>query len=577
MRFGQRLGLIVAASVLVGTVATTNAGSTGKLPVSVAQQSASPSSSGSPTSSPSSSPRPTSGGATSGPRWLRSACNLPPEQLRRTLRGYYERRSPELTFIPTEPNFFGNFLTTTTHSGPWPYVQRVPLVLYGPGFIRNQGETRVDREVTVADLAPTFAELLRTPFPDNRPGRVLQTALLPRAERNGKPRLILTVVWDGGGWNTLQHWPGAWPHLKEVMDNGTSIAGATAGSNPSVTPAIHANMGTGTFPAAHGIVSIPQRRGSSIVDSWSGHSPANLLVETLADLYDPRTNNRAKVGLVAEHDWHLGMIGHGAMLSKGDKDIAVLTGSKPFETNSRYYRLPSYMQHVPGFQADVETMDRSDGRNNGKWLGHDLPEDHDVGYATPAWTMYQTRLLRKVLNEEGFGKDRTPDLFYTNFKQIDEISHAYFLQSKEMQYSIPYSDKALGELIRWMNSNVGEKRYVLAFTADHGVGPQFTKIGAWAIDMDELIVDVAIHFRVRVTDLFQNQRPQGFWLNMSTMRREGITLGEMADFLLDYTIRDNVRDGQHVRPQYQDRMDERLFDAAFPSNKVTQMSDCKGA
>ena len=512
------------------------------------------------------------------PRWLRAACELPPEQLRRTIRGYYGGRSPELTFVAKEPHYFGDFKKITTHSGPWPYVQRVPLVLYGPGYIRSRGTIQVDREVTVADLAPTFAELLRTPFPDRRPGRVLRSALLPRGERaTKKPRLLMTIVWDGGGWNTLNEWPGTWPNLRRLIDGGVSVEGATVGSSPSVTPAIHATMGTGTFPASHGIVSIPQRRSGRIEDSWAGHSPHNMMVKSLADLYDPRTRNRAKVGMVAEQDWHLGMIGHGAFLDRGDKDVAVLTRTNPFDTNRSYYRLPAYIQNVRGFRRDVETIDRSDGKNNGKWLGHPLPEHHGEGFANPAWTLYQMRLLRRLLKAEGFGRDGTADLFYTNFKQIDEVSHAYFLQSPEMKATIPYSDQALRGLVRWMDNNVGKRRWVLALTADHGVGPRFEDVGAWPINMDQLLLDVAVRFNVRVTELFDSQRPQGFWLDRATMQREGITMAEISNFLLDYEMRDNRADGQNVPVAYETRMDERLFSAAFPSNKVTDMSVCKGA
>ena len=570
MRFGKRAGLIILPATIVAIVSATpylapnvpqgprrldlqTPDSTDERDVAAAQTS-------------------------DGSRAVRSACSLPPEQLRRTLRGYYQGRSPELTFVAKEPHYFGDFKRITTHSGPWGYVQRVPLVLYGPGYIRARGSMDVDREVTVADLAPTFAELIRTPFPDRRPGRVLRGALLPRDERaTKKPRLVVTVVWDGGGWNTLNEWPETWPNLKRLIEGGVSVEGATVGSSPSVTPAIHATMGTGTFPATHGIVSIPQRRNGRIEDSWANHSPQNLLVKTLPDLYDPRTRNRAKVGLVAEQDWHLGMIGHGAFVPRGDKDIAVLTRTNPFQTNMSYYRLPRYMQNVPGFKADVETIDRSDGKNNGKWLGHPLPEDHGEGFANPAWSLYQSRLLRKLLTEEGFGRDRTTDLFYTNFKQIDEVSHAYFLQSPEMKATIPYSDMALGRLVRWMDDNVGEKRWVLALTSDHGVGPRFDEVGAWAISMDQLLVDIAVRFGVRVTELFDSQRPQGFWLDRATMQREGITMDEIAGFLLDYTMGDNRSDGQNVPPGYETRMSERLFSAAFPSHKVTSMSVCRGA
>jgi len=563
MRFSRRATLVIGVAAIAGA-ASLSAGlsPTQEMPL--------------PTTSPSAEQPAADDPVNGRTRWLRSACALPPEYLRRTIRGYYPGRSPELTYVAKAPHFFGNFKDTTTHSGPWPYVQRVPLVLYGPGYVPAKGTVQVDGEVTVADLAPTFAELLRTPFPDRRPGRVLDSALLPRNERaTQKPRLLMTVVWDGGGWNTLDEWPETWPNLQRLIDGGVSIENATVGSSPSVTPAIHTTMGTGTFPSSHGIVSIPHREDGSIKASWAGHSPHNLLVRALADLYDPRTRNRAKVGLLADKDWHLGMIGHGGYIDGGDRDIAVLTGYNPFETNSNYYYLPPYMQNVPGFKADAKAIDPSDGDNDGKWFGRSLPKHRGEGHASPAWTLYQMRLLRKLLGTEGFGKDRVPDLFYTNFKQIDAVSHVYFAQSPQMEATIPYSDRALAGLVRWMDNNVGKQRWVLALTADHGTGPKFETVGAWPIDMEQLQLDVAVRFGVRITDLFDSQRPQGFWLDRGTMKREGITMADISNFLLDYKMRDNRADGQQVPAGYEARMDENLFAAAFPSHRVTRMSDCR--
>ena len=49
------------------------------------------------------------------------------------------RRSGQIVFVPQEPNFVG---TNFPHSGPWNYLQDVPLFLYGPGIIPAVG--RVD-------------------------------------------------------------------------------------------------------------------------------------------------------------------------------------------------------------------------------------------------------------------------------------------------------------------------------------------------------------------------------------------------------------------------------------------------
>ncbi|MDQ4025331.1 MAG: alkaline phosphatase family protein, partial [Actinomycetota bacterium] len=207
--------------------------------------------------------------------WFEAACDLPIEQLRRIRRGYVPGRSPELLVVPREPNYFGSF-ASYTHSGPWDYVQSIPLVFYGPGYIKPQGEITLDRETTIADLAPTLAELLDTPFPGGRPGTAITEALLPEEERAGIPKVIVTVVWDGGGWNVLEAWPDAWPYLRRLMEKGTSVGNSVVGSSPSVTPAVHTNLGTGAFPKQHGIVDIPVREGVEIFGAYDGFTPRFL-------------------------------------------------------------------------------------------------------------------------------------------------------------------------------------------------------------------------------------------------------------------------------------------------------------
>jgi hypothetical protein len=83
---------------------------------------------------------------------LVDACDIEPAYLQRLWRGYTPYRSGDVLLIERYPNGFGK-----RHASPFPYTQDVPLVLYGPGFIRPG---RYEGEATHADLAPTFAELL---------------------------------------------------------------------------------------------------------------------------------------------------------------------------------------------------------------------------------------------------------------------------------------------------------------------------------------------------------------------------------------------------------------------------------
>jgi type I phosphodiesterase/nucleotide pyrophosphatase len=504
--------------------------------------------------------------------WFRAACDLPLDYLRRIRRGTYFGRSPEVTIVPRKPHTFATFVTTQ-HTGPWKYLQEVPLIFYGPGFIKPVGSTTVSHEATVADLAPTVARLIDTPFPERRPGRVLEEILVPRRRR--PPALVLNIVLDGGGWNVLRQWPDEWPFLAKMIEGGASIVDATIGSSPSVTPAIHTTMGTGTWPKRHGIVSIEQRAGDAIVQAYGGTSPRYQRVTSLADIYDPRTGNEAKIGLLAEKNWHMGMIGKGAYHPGGDKDIAVMITEEGTDlfTNPEFYYLPPYLWSTPGFEDDIRRIDAEDGKLDGSWRGVESLNDPQKLLKTPVWVLRQTTLIKKLLAEEGFGRDRVPDLFYTNYKEVDHLGHLYNMLGPEVRDTLRYTDAAIADLVQFLDRRVGRGRWVVTFTADHGQTPLPQSTGAWPIDIDVLEAAIARHFDVDVAELFQEERPHGLWLDRATMRREDITKADISQFVLEQTIADNAV-GREVPDEYKDRLDEHIFAAAFPTAKLPLIWGC---
>ena len=142
---------------------------------------------------------PPSSGARENTDLSMAACSLPHEWLLRTWRGWRPDRGGDVQMIAVEPNFVGSGLP---HVGPWDYVQDIPMLWYGPGYIRAQGV--VDRPVTSVGIAPTEATLLGFPYtaPDGSP---MSEALIPPDERPNPepPKLILTLVWDAGGRDVL--------------------------------------------------------------------------------------------------------------------------------------------------------------------------------------------------------------------------------------------------------------------------------------------------------------------------------------------------------------------------------------
>lgn len=510
--------------------------------------------------------------------WFEAACNLSLSLLERTERGYWPGRGPDLTFIPYGGNPFGNFSFSTTHSGPWPFLQRVPLVLYGPGFIRSHGLVRLDREVTLADVVPTFAKLLGIRPPRTAVGHRLNKSLLLSNGEDRSPRLIATVVWDGGGWNVLNKWRGSWPFLASIMRRGTSVANATVGSSPSITPAVHATLGTGAFPDRHGIVNILQREGSKITASFKGVSPEHLEVKTLADVFDLKTGNQAKVATVAKHAFHLGMMGHGAYLPGGDHDAAVLTegdGGSLLSTNQQWYSLPRYLMGMVGIGAAVEAVDRRDGSLDGRWMGHDLPDDLSElrSNVAPVMTLLQTDISKRLMATEGFGRDNVPDLFFTNYKDIDQVGHAFNFYRPEVQSAVELADDALENLVEFLDRSVGERRWVLLLTADHGQAPLPQEKGDWPIQVGNLTRAVGEFTNQKRNAVIDHIKQNGIWFDMKALRATGASLREVSDFLLSYSIGDNAQ-GVDVPRRYSRRLDEPVFEAAFPSAKLPRILRC---
>jgi len=503
------------------------------------------------------------------PEWFRRACALPPEQLRRLRNGFYEGRSQDVMYVAKNSAFFNGF----AHSGPQRHIQEIPFVLYGPGFVPAAGAITASEEVTSADLAHTFAELLDFELPGDRAGRPVTEALLPEAERPVAPRLLVTVVWDGGGWNVLRRWPDQWPNLRSLIEQGVSIEGATLGSSPSSTPPIHATIGTGTFPSDHGIIDLPQRDGGEVRDSWDGDSPERLDVPTLADLYDLSLDNEPKIGMFGERAWHVGMIGHGSALAGGDNDIAVLTDKESYgdlTTNEDFYSVPPGLEDEEAFRLAIDQVDMEDGRRDGYWMGNDILSTPTDSAWTPAWAIYQTEIIERLLTEQGFGADEVPDLFYVNYKQIDHVAHRWTMDAPEMPEALRHADQELGRLVESLDRIAGAGNWALALTADHGTQP--IPPGGWKIDQSDVTEAVAEHFGVKTGDLVQQDRSTGLWLDLDFMAERGISASAIASFIDAYTLEQDITEGEEAPDAF--GPNDRLFAAAFPTSRLDAIWEC---
>jgi hypothetical protein len=513
--------------------------------------------------------------------YLRRACDMPLRWIRAIDRGWVRgpARAGDIIIVPRPPNYMGTFVNTS-HSGPYDFLQVVPLVFYGPGFIRDLGPWEPAREVTLADIAPTQAEVMGFDW-HRRAGQPLTEIL---EEGSGSPRLVVTVSIDGGGWNLLRRWPRAWPNLASLIRAGTSVEPATVGSSPSITPAAHANMSTGDFPRKHRVSGIAIRGPGGVIQGAFTKSPnqsqppvdpnLNQRLSTLAEDWDLATGNRAEVALLASGNYVLGLIGRGAQLRGGDEDIAgFLNWRGRWKTDGRFYRRPLHMNSLQGALRDgIDALDAADGRADRLWLGHDL--DKTAVISTPAIAPYEARVAHSVMANEGFGRDDVTDLLYLHFKSPDHVGHKWNMISRESRDVLASVDHAVGSLKQWLDTEIGSGDYVMVVTADHGQTP--LGAGGWPMSRSELLRDIGDRFDsvANGNGMLERTSATSLFSDLEEMEANGVTPGDVAAFLSGYTIRDNVTDGDPVPEGFRGRANERILAAAFPGGRLDEIKSC---
>jgi len=506
-------------------------------------------------------------------------------------RGFAPEMSPDVAYIPRPYNvvvrFRGEGLGTldadprSSHSTPWDYHQRVPIMLYGPGYIRD-GEM-VDRAVDLTDIAATLAELTGSAFraPD---GEVLEEALLPEGERNGRPRAIAVVAYDGGGWNLLEQWPDAWPEQRRLGAAGTTYLNATIGSAPSVTTAIHANMGTGAYPEHHGLSEIngrlPDGRiGETFLDE---SDPQLIRLPTFADVFDLEHGNEPWVGILAYESWHLGMMSHGTQTEtidlpgEPDRDLGVIwepgeegdASLGHFTIREDLYELPGGLPGDPELEERLREQDADDGQIDGAWRGWDL-EDPLVVPALPAFVRHQQDALTRLLEQAPLGEDDLTDLLFVELKPTDFAGHLWNMVADEEEPVLRAQDDLLADLVDRLEQVAGPDGYVLIVTADHGQSPLPESSGGLRIHPDVLKRRVEEYFGEPIV---AKVTPSGLFLDRELAADLEIADATVARFVGSLRYRDVLPQDTDLEAIPEETLDERVFAAALPHSYLDRLS-----
>jgi hypothetical protein len=471
-----------------------------------------------------------------------------------------------LSLVPLDPR--------TSHASLWMYLERIPLAVYGPGIVEPSDS--IER-VSLADLAPTTAELIGfSEWPVDRPGEVL-----PGIRLTGRrPKIVVTYVFDGGGWNVLDQWPDDWPTLKRLMTQGANYRNALTGSFPAVTACAHATIGTGAFPRVHGVTGHNIRGGSYGSRKAYGEpgtaDPSDILVPTLADLYSASTGNAAWVGQIGYQVWHMGMIGFGGADRAADqKPVGVYwnEGTAAWAPhNPDLFRLPSAMPGPEVYGAHQATWSTSAKASEAAtWGPKFTPKGGQSPCCSPPVVEYQHDLIVATLDSEPIGEGR-PSLLYTTYKSPDYTGHIYNMLNDWEGLMLHTVDDQLAKLEAELEARYpGE--YVLIVTADHGQCPLPDDVNGVRLDPIQLTHVIEERFGAGPGSVVQDVWPSEVYLNVDGLRDSGATVDDVAAHIRHLTYRQNLGPYVPRSAVEQDLLDDPEFAAVFGSTWLDAHSD----
>ena len=461
----------------------------------------------------------------------------------------------------------------TTHASSWDYDTDIKFVLYGPGFVKEGVRLA---KTTLQNIAPTYARLIGANAPKGSMGRVMTEALVPTSK---KPKIILTIVMDGGGRSLYDAWPDAWPVIKGLAARGVEYMDAKVTQLETATAVSHVAIGTGGYPLTTRIVGneIYAPAKKQVIQSFPDYSPEFIMAPTLADEYGVSAGHKPVViGTSFQDRAAMGMVGHGAAHHPGNKNHIVVLYAQP--------KKPAWKEQFPGGDEEHRPMTNIDlytfpaylrGRSpmpyvkeltggSGIWMAHKVDDSSNVRF-TPAYVEFECDNMLMMMDREPIDRDDVTALVYMSMKPTDYAAHRWGLESLEARAALRAQDACVGKLIQKLNARVGEGNYMVTITADHGMMPMPEVTGGHRLSLRTLLemIDKKFGAKIGLGGGFIN-----LWFDQAKMKELGITHEDVAAYLRSLTAGDYYGPREKWPAYLAYRPDERLFFNAYTFEQV---------
>ena len=363
---------------------------------------------------------------------------------------------------------------------------------------------------------------------------LLLSSLVPTdtSAQSAKPSLVVILVVDQMRRDYIQDYGPKWTKgLRRLVDQGAWFTKAAYPYATTLTCAGHATISTGTLPSTHGIISngwwdrATQQAVSCTSDgdarevpygdrkATTGGSARMLEVPSLASVIGKADGRVVVLSLKRAS---------AAMLAgQGRGDAVLWFQGGGWSSSTAWAEAPEKSLLRAAERAPIEgdfgqmwerALKKSDYKFSDKGLAEKPPSEWDAEMphalkprdGQPTTFFYSAwqespfadaalgRLASAAIDGMKLGQGATTDFLAVSFSALDIAGHDFGPRSHEVQDILLHLDEVVGRLLEQLDKRVGRDKYVLAFSADHGVAviPEQAAadgLDAGRIKMDEIV------------------------------------------------------------------------------------------
>ncbi|MDX2089847.1 MAG: alkaline phosphatase family protein [Kofleriaceae bacterium] len=325
------------------------------------------------------------------------------------------------------------------------------------------------------------------------------------------PRLVVLLVLD-----QLPEWafeakrPALTQGFDRLLREGTWLVGSHP-TPATLTAPGHALLGTGEPPSRSGIIANEwwdrdANKQVKSIDDGDGKSAMRLRVPALGDAMVAANATRAQpgkaFGISLKDRAAILPVGKGGTAIWYDAKSIAFTATRPLawlDTHAQAQPIQAHLADVwtpldPAKLAELTgTVDAQPGEVGEKGFGPTFP--HAIGatkepaeaiFATPFGNQLVLDLAVAAIDGEQLGADATPDLLTLSLSAHDYVGHGWGHESWESWDMTLRLDAQLDAFMASLDAKVGEGRWAMVVTSDHGAAPLPERTGGGRVTFEDV-------------------------------------------------------------------------------------------